>query len=82
MRTIIATAAAAILATGFAAPAMAEPKSAPPARVVGTETREDIADDQMVCVKKALTGSRITRKVCKSHAEWLKEGFDPLAPRQ
>ncbi|MFL9841442.1 hypothetical protein ABS767_10745 [Sphingomonas sp. ST-64] len=82
MRTVLATAAAAVLAAGFAAPAMAEPKSAPPAPIVGTETREDMADDQIVCVKKTPTGSRVARKVCKTQAEWANEDVNPLAPRQ
>lgn len=82
MRITIATAAAAILAAGLATPAMADPKPTPRPALVGTETREEIPGDQTVCVKKTPTGSRVARKVCKSHAEWLNEGFDPLAPRQ
>lgn len=31
------------------------------------------------CVMETLTGSRIPSKACKTRAEWLVEGFDPLA---
>jgi hypothetical protein len=32
------------------------------------------------CVKDTTTGSRIVQKICKTRAEWLDEGFDPLNP--
>ena len=31
------------------------------------------------CVKGVITGSRLERRVCKTRAEWLKEGVDPTA---
>jgi len=32
------------------------------------------------CVRTQITSSRIRRTVCQSRAEWLIDGFDPLAP--
>ena len=33
------------------------------------------------CVVSEVTGSRLTRKVCQTRAQWLDQGFDPLAKR-
>lgn len=30
------------------------------------------------CVRGTYTGSRIPREVCRTRAEWMIEGFDPL----
>ncbi len=79
MRITLTAASAALLATVIAAPAMAEPKSAPRPPIVGTETRESRDADTAICVKKTPTGSRVVRKVCKTQAEWKAEGLDPLA---
>lgn len=38
------------------------------------------SDQQRYCVEDTLTGSRITHRECKTRAEWMKEGFDPLNP--
>lgn len=81
MRTTI-TGITAILLAGIAAPALAETKAGSPAPIAGVETREPMAQDQRYCVQSTLTGSRIARKVCKTRAEWLDEGFDPLAPKK
>ena len=32
------------------------------------------------CVKEATTGTRMSRKVCRTRDAWLADGFDPLAP--
>ena len=34
---------------------------------------------QRYCVQSTLTGSRIPRRECRTRAEWLRDGFDPLA---
>ena len=31
------------------------------------------------CVIEEFTGSRIAHKTCQTRADWLKQGFDPLA---
>ena len=33
------------------------------------------------CVQTLEVASRIPRRVCQTRAEWLNEGFDPLAPQ-
>ena len=35
--------------------------------------------DMRYCVKIERTGSRMARKECRTRAEWLDRGFDPLA---
>ncbi len=35
---------------------------------------------QRYCVVDTITGSRIPYRTCRTHAEWLKAGFDPLHP--
>lgn len=37
------------------------------------------ADETRYCVVNTVTGSRISHKTCRTRADWLKEGFDPLA---
>ena len=32
------------------------------------------------CVDAVLTGTRVPRRTCMTRADWLKQGFDPLAP--
>jgi len=36
---------------------------------------------QRYCVVDSVTGSRIPLKICQTRAQWLEEGFDPLAKR-
>ena len=38
-----------------------------------------VSDRQRYCIVETPTGSHIQKKVCKSRAEWLGEGFDPIA---
>lgn len=38
-------------------------------------------DMRRVCVVETLTGSRIPYKICKTRAEWVAQGVDPLATR-
>ncbi len=33
------------------------------------------------CVIDTITGSRIKRKTCQTRAEWMREGFDPIASK-
>ncbi len=41
---------------------------------------QSAAKPKSYCVKEALTGSRLERKVCKTRDEWLAQGWDPLNP--
>ncbi|TPG54967.1 hypothetical protein [Sphingomonas glacialis] len=31
------------------------------------------------CIVETITGSRIPHKTCRTRAQWIDEGFDPLA---
>ncbi len=33
------------------------------------------------CVRSQITGSRILRMDCRTRAEWLNDGFDPIAEK-
>jgi hypothetical protein len=44
-----------------------EPRSAAPA---ARNARGAAAGDQRVCVRTEVTGSRLTRTICKTQAEW------------
>ena len=36
--------------------------------------------DRRYCIVETVTGSRIPYKTCRTRAEWLEQGFDPLNP--
>lgn len=78
--TLIALAAAAALPAG--APARdASPKPAPTA-VASSATDGATAArpaETRYCVLSVPTGSHMQTKTCHSRAEWLDQGFDPLA---
>jgi hypothetical protein len=71
----LAVAAAGAL-TFAAAPAFADPKPGeapqPPAVAKSEKTK--------YCVVSELTGTRLPKKTCRTRAQWLNQGFDPLAP--
>jgi hypothetical protein len=56
-----------------ASPALAPPSSNGPARA---------RPDTKYCVLFDATGTRIPRRVCQTRDAWMKDGFDPLAPRR
>ena len=71
-------------AMAFAAP---EPTAAPippsdqaPVAVKQTSIKPS-TDQRRVCIKEAVTGTRIARKVCQTRADWIAQGVDPLARR-
>ena len=75
------TAAAAVVFAGLSTTAFAEPKPAVtlaaiaiPATISSAPTVVD--DNQRVCVKEELTGSRIPRRECHTRAEWAERGFE------
>ena len=70
------------LAALLPAAASAEPKPAPTASTEAAPTRADLTRrPPRYCIITERTGSRIRHKECATRAQWLKEGFDPLAPR-
>ncbi|WP_423601978.1 hypothetical protein [Sphingomonas sp. MS122] len=79
MRTMFKGFAAAVIAVGFATAANAETKPGTPAPE-STEQAKPVKD-KVYCVQDVPTGSRLIRKDCRTRAEWLKEGFDPLDPK-
>lgn len=81
MRTMLKGLAAAAFAAGLTAAAHAETKPGAPAPAPTTSAEAKPVKDKMYCVQGTLTGSRIPRKDCRTRAEWLKEGFDPLDPK-
>ncbi len=40
--------------------------------------RTERADTLRYCIKDTVTGSRISRKECRTRSDWLARGFDPL----
>ncbi len=77
MAGIAAAAMTAALATGEIGAKMASQsdaaRTAPAGKPTSTKTK--------YCVMTAVTGSRMDRKVCRTRAEWLAEGFDPHAEK-
>lgn len=74
MQTTILTAAIASLIA--AVPAVAEPRTAPsPAPAAQEEAGvAPGASKQRYCYRTEMTGSRLTKKVCRTRAEWKVEG--------
>lgn len=81
MRTMIKGFTAAALAVGLATAAHAETKPGTPAPTATASAEGKTVKDKRYCVEGKVTGSRITRKDCRTRAEWLEEGFDPLDPK-
>lgn len=77
MKTIIAVVAA-LLAVPAAAQQSADrrPTIAAPAQSGGGAAVS--SKPTRYCIADTITGSRMTRKVCKSRDAWLAEGYDPL----
>ena len=77
IRTIDFAIAAAMLAIGTAAHAGV--KTSPP---IANTTSIQPKVEKRYCVTDVMTGSRVPRKLCKTRAEWLTLGFDPLEPNK
>lgn len=75
---LIALAGAALVAS----PALAAEAKTPAGKSPElSSTSAEPAPNQRYCVVSQITGSRIDNRECRTRAEWLKRGFDPLAPR-
>lgn len=81
MRSMFKGFTAAVFVVGLAATAHAETKPGIPAPASAMSPEAKPVKDKRYCVKGAITGSRIAHKDCRTRAEWLKEGFDPLDPK-
>lgn len=81
MRTMFKGFTAAVFAVGLAATAHAETKPGVPAPAAQISPDAKPVKDKRYCVQGTITGSRLARKECKTRAEWLDEGFDPLDPK-
>lgn len=69
--------AASVIALGLATTAHAETKPGAPAPEPTAKVVKQ-AKEQKYCVVGTPTGTRIPRKDCRTRAEWMDEGFDPL----
>jgi hypothetical protein len=84
MKTLLTVSALGAM-LGLAAPALAaDPKPAPAASAAATGPVSDVTaaapDKTRYCVMtEPTTGSRISKRVCQTRGDWLKEGFDPLS---
>lgn len=81
MRTMFKGFAAAMLAAGLATTAQAETKPGTPAPTAVKAPQDNQVKDTRYCVESSTTGSRIRRQDCRTRAEWLRDGFDPLDPK-
>lgn len=73
---LAAAAASPVVVAPVAPVAPAASENAPPAKPVSPQ-----ADNRRVCVTGMLTGSRLPHEECRTRAQWIAEGFDPLAKR-
>ncbi|MEI9852050.1 MAG: hypothetical protein WDN24_15725 [Sphingomonas sp.] len=72
-----AIAAAIALVAGSAIPAGAAPD--PTSEVKTESSRPEVSKTRQVCFQGQIIGSRLTRKICKTRDQWIKEtGVDPL----
>lgn len=79
MRKII-TAVAASLIVATAAPAMARDTAPTPAP---SSEASAAKAEKRYCVDSAGIGSRLSKKVCKTRAQWIADdNFDPLEPQR
>lgn len=81
MRTMFKGFTAAVFVVGLAATAHAETKPGASAPAASASADAKPVRDKRYCVEGTVTGSRLARKDCRTRAEWLKEGFDPLDPK-
>jgi hypothetical protein len=81
MRTIFKGFTVAVFAVGLAAAAQAETKPGTPTPAAQADADGKTVKDKRYCVQGNITGSRLARKDCRTRAEWMKQGFDPLDPK-
>lgn len=81
MRKTFSGFAAIIIAAGLATTAQAETKPNTPAPIGSDRADAKPAKDQRYCLQGKVVGSNIVQRDCKTRAQWLREGFDPLDPK-
>jgi len=81
MRTMFKGFTAAVFAIGLATAAQAETKPGAPAPASEMAPDAKPAKDKRYCVQGTITGTRLAQKECRTRADWLKQGFDPLDPK-
>ena len=81
MRTMFKGFTAAVFAVGLATTAHAETKPGMPAPTSQATPDAKPVKDKRYCIVESRTGSRVPTKVCKTRAEWLDDGVDPLDPK-
>lgn len=81
MRSMFKGFTAAVFAIGLTATAHAETKPGTAAPAAQSTTAAKPVKDKRYCIAGDVTGSRLPRKDCRTRAEWLIEGFDPLDPK-
>lgn len=79
-----AAAAIALALAGLAGPAAAQTQSnivnsAERTASSSSRTATRSADQRQICVRDEITGSRLTRNVCRTRAEWERAGGLPNA---
>lgn len=88
MKILIIASTFALSFGGAVAPAFAEPARAASGVVAATSKSaaatsgsRDQAGTRRYCIVDTITGSRVPVKQCRTRADWLKDGFDPLDPK-
>lgn len=81
MRTMFKGFATAVIAVGLATAANAETKPGTPAPTGESAAKAKPVKDKIYCIQDQVTGSRLLQKDCRTRAEWMREGFDPLDPK-
>ena len=93
MKALVIANTLALSFVGMAGTAFAEPaRAANTAAVVipgasantttpGTSAPKEQNGARRYCIVDTVTGSRIPVKECRTRADWLKQGFDPLDPK-
>jgi len=81
MRSMFKGFTAAVFAVGLVATAHAETKPGTPAPAAQATAEAKPVKDKRYCVAGNITGSRLLHKDCRTRADWLKTGFDPLDPK-
>lgn len=81
MRTMFKGFTAAVFVIGLAATAHAETKPGTPMPTASAGAESKPVKEKRYCVEGKIVGSNLPRKECKTRAQWLDEGFDPLDPK-
>ncbi|MEG3179487.1 hypothetical protein [Sphingomonas sp. LT1P40] len=78
MRMLLKGMAAVALVAGIATTAQAETKPGTPAPSATASSETKVVKDKRYCLEGKVLGSNINRTECKTRAQWMREGFDPL----